>query len=224
MINILLSLRAFDNKKINEALVPYIKSDMKVCVLAYSFFNMFYPTKASYEAYYSENGPYYEKILNSFSIFGIKELIWIDYYKDSSEEAIKKLASADIVYLPGGAPDEMMLRIKEKGLLKALRDVNKTYIGVSAGSMIQFKNYYISPDQEYTKFSEERGLALIKDFYVEVHYRRRKKQKSSMRKVWKRFKKDMYVIPNDGCIIKDEKGIKCISTARKYYDRFGIVK
>jgi peptidase E len=224
MINILLSLRAFDRKDIKKALKPYITSDKKVCVLAYSFFKMFYATKASYESYYSEQGPYYEKLLNSFSVFGTKELIWVDYYKDSREDAIKKIASADIIYLPGGAPDEMMKRIKEKNLLEALTDTSKTYIGVSAGTMIQFEDYYIAPDHEYSKFSEEKGLGLIKDFYIDVHYRRRIKQKSSMRKVWKKYRKEMYIIPNDGCIILDKNQIKCVGTATQLYNRKGIIK
>ncbi|QWB95178.1 Type 1 glutamine amidotransferase-like domain-containing protein [Mycoplasmatota bacterium] len=224
MINILLSLRAFENKKIYDSIKPYIKKDMKVCVLAYSFFEMFYPTEEAYSSYYSDQGPYYEKIINSFSMFGINELIWIDYYKDSMKEAIKKIEDADILYLPGGAPDEMMKRVIEKGLLKTLNDFNKTVIGVFAGAMIQFKNYYIAPDAEYKKFSEENGLNYINAFFIEVHYRRRKKQKSSIRKMWRKYKKDMYVIPNDGCIIIDHSHIKCIYTARKLYNYKGIIK
>lgn len=223
MTNILLSLRVFEQKDIYEALKKYIQPNQKVCVLAYSFFDMFYPRKEDYLAYYAKHMPYYEKILNSFSVFGIKDLIWIDYYQDSTDEAIKKIKDADIIYLPGGAPDEMMKRIEEKGLTNALSDTNKTYIGVSAGTMIQFNDYYISPDDEYLAFSEQKGLGLIDDFYAEVHYRRRKKQKSSIRKVWRKYHKDMYVIPNDGCIIVDQNEIKCIGTAKKLYNKKGII-
>ncbi len=223
MTNILLSLRIFNQENVKQALSTYIKKDMKVCVLAYSFFEMFYPRKSDYLHYYAKDQAYYEKILNSFSVFGIKELIWVDYYQDSSEEAIKKIQSADIIYLPGGAPDEMMKRIEEKGLTKALSDKNKTYIGVSAGTMIQFQNYYISPDKEYKAFSEQKGLGHVKGFYAEVHYGRRKKQKSSIKRVWRKYHKDMYVIPNDGCIIVNDNEIKCIGTAKKLYNRKGII-
>lgn len=223
MTNILLSLRVFDQKEIYQALQKYIQPNKKVCVLAYSFFDMFYPRKEDYLAYYAKGKPYYEKILNSFSIFDIKDLIWIDYYQDSTEEAIKKIKASDIIYLPGGAPDEMMKRIHEKGLTEALTAKDKTYIGVSAGTMIQFRDYYISPDDEYHAFSEQKGLGLINDFYVEVHYRRRKKQKSSIKNVWRKYHKDMYVIPNDGCIIKDEHKIICLGTAKKLYNKKGII-
>ncbi len=226
MVNILLSLRIFDQPIIKEALKPYINPDSKVTVLTYSFFKMFCSDEDAYEAYYQEGGEYFDKIWDSFSVFDIKKdnFFWIDYYKDSKDEAIKKINAADVIYFPGGAPDEMMDRIREKGLIDALSDPSKTYIGVSAGTMIQFKNYYISPDAEYPKFSEESGLGLVDGFYGEVHYRRRKKQKSSIRKIWRKYHKNMYVIPNDGCIIVDKNGIKTIGTAKQLYDKKGVIK
>ncbi len=226
MINILLSIRNFNNKEIYEAVKPYINEESKICVLTYSFFSMFFPDRKAYDSYYQKGGKYYDKILNSLSIFDIKEsnFIWVDYYRDSTANALEKIAQADVIYLPGGAPDEMMNRIIEKGLVEALSDKNKTYIGVSAGTMIQFGKYYISPDQEYATFSEQNGLNLVSDFYVEVHYRRRKKQKSSIRKVWRKYHKNMFVIPNDGCIIVNNGEVETISTAKQLYDKKGIIR
>ncbi len=226
MVNILLSLRLFNHPVVYKAVKPYVKENDKIAVLTYSFFKMFCETKESYEAYYEQDGPYFEKIATSFEVFGIdrKQILWIDYYKDSKEEAIKKLNEADIIYLPGGAPDEMMQRIIEKDLLDTLKSLDKTFIGVSAGTMIQFKDYYIAPDKEYPSFSEEKGLGLVDGFYAEVHFRRRNKQKKAIKKVWKKYHKDMYVIPDDGCIIVDDHKLTTYHTARKYYNQKGKIK
>ena len=226
MINILLSLRIFDQKQVQQAIKKYVHKEHKVCVLAYSFFQASYPTKALYEAYYSENGPYYEKIKDSFLNLDIQSnhISWIDYYHDDIASSIKKIEEADIIYFPGGAPDEMMMRIHEKRLDETLKNAHKIYIGVSAGAMIQFKDFYMSPDHDYPSFKICEGLGFIDNFYVEVHYQRRKKQKSSIRKVWRKHHKDMYVIPNDGCIIVDDTGIHMIQSAKQMYNKKGIIK
>ena len=226
MINILLSLRIFDQKQVQQEIKKYVHKEHKVCVLAYSFFQTLFPTKALYEAYYSENGPYHEKIKGSFLNLDIQSdhISWIDYYRDDVASAIKKIEAADIIYFPGGAPDEMMMRIHEKGLNEVLKNSNKIYIGVSAGAMIQFKDFYISPDHDYPSFKTCEGLGFIDKFYVEVHYQRRKKQKSSIRKVWRKHHKDMYAIPNDGCMIVDDNDIYMIQSAKQIYNKKGIIK
>lgn len=226
MTNILLSLRSFNDQSIYEPLSKIIKKEMKVAVLVYSFFEMFCPTKEIYESYYEEGKEYYQKILESFSIFGIdaKALLWIDYYKDSKEDALKKLEAADVIYLPGGAPDEMMIRIKEKALLNALNDPDKIYVGVSAGAMIQLGLFHISADHEYPKFGLYDGLGHVNDLFIEVHYRRRRKQKSSLRYMFRTYKKPIYIIPNEGGLIIKEGRVTCIGNAKLFYDKKGIVK
>ncbi len=43
-------------------------------------------------------------------------------------------------------------------------------IGSSAGAMIQIAKYHITPDEDYNTFTYNKGLNLIKDFDIEVHY------------------------------------------------------
>ena len=138
-----------------------------------------------------------KKMIGSFSPYGIQEssIQWI-YYDTPTEEAIQMIKKSDILYFPGGAPDQMMERFKDKNLIQAIEEHQKIYIGSSAGAMIQFEDYHISADAEYPKFSYEKGLNLLKGFSIEVHYRRRKKQK-----------------------IRNEKGISCISACHLHNSR-----
>ena len=226
MINILMSRSDFINPQIKPSLAPYIKKGMKVTVICYSFFDHQYPTIESYRMDYGKDGQYYLKVVEQLDTFGIKErdILWVSYFDDSKEEAIEKIKQADILFFPGGAPERFMDRIHEKGIFDAINAHQKTYIGVSAGTMIQFKNYYIAPDWDYPTFTYQKGLDLLEGFFVEVHYRRRRKQKSGMRKVFRAYKEPIYTIPDDGCLIVDNGQIKAVHQAKLYYQKRGVVR
>ena len=226
MINILMSRSDLVHPKIKPYLEPYIKPGMKVTVIGLSFFEHQYPNRKKYDLDYQKEGQYYLKVVEQLMSFGIKEndIEWVHYFDDNQKDAERKIGNADILFFPGGAPDQFMNRIHEKGLYDAINKHQKTYIGISAGTMIQFKHYHISPDWDYPTFSYHEGLNLLKDFYVEVHYRRRKKQKSGMHRVFRAYKKPIYIIPDDGCIIVDNGKIKTVHTARIYYEKRGVVR
>ncbi|MCR3906445.1 MAG: Type 1 glutamine amidotransferase-like domain-containing protein [Tenericutes bacterium] len=226
MANILLSRGILHHPNIYKHVKEYIKANDRVLVVAFSFFESQFLNEKSYQEFYSKGGEYYEKMIDTFSVFKIAEnqIEWLNYYQDNHDTAVKKIKQADIIYFPGGAPDLMMKRIKEFDIKEALESHHGLFIGSSAGSMIQFKQYHISPDGEYHKFSYEEGLNLLSGFFVEVHYRRRNKQKSSMRKVHRAYQHDIYAIPDDGAIIADQKTVKCIGSARKIYDQKGICR
>lgn|SRR5690554_1805363 len=223
MINILMSrssalVEDWSRDELNKILKP----NMKAIVLGFSFFGNL--NEENYFTMYGKDSEYFTKINDNFSEYNISDVNWIYYYQTNKDEAINLINNADILYLPGGAPDLMFERIKEKELLDALKAFKGIVIGSSAGAMIQLEKYHISPDNEYFKFSEHEGLGYIKDFYIEVHFRRRNKQKSSMRKMRRKYLKPIYTIPDDGMVIIKDNEIKTLKTAKKYYNYKGINK
>ncbi|MFA5481866.1 MAG: Type 1 glutamine amidotransferase-like domain-containing protein [Bacilli bacterium] len=224
MTNILLSRSHFSQFK--EDLERIILPKHRVVVLAFSFFSKHLRTKEEYESFYHPGQEYRQKINNEFAAYGIKDeqIFWISYYSTTKDEAIKQIKQADILYFPGGAPDQMMDRIEEWDLTEVLEKHRKIYMGSSAGAMIQLETYHISPDQDYKTFRLEKGLNLINDFFIEVHYSKRKKQKKAMRKMRKAYYKPIYSIPDDGCLIVFDGVIRPIHPARQIYTKTGVVK
>lgn len=198
----------------------------RVAIVALSYYESDVRDLNDYDALYASGGTYHEKMRLMFEPYGITEenMLWIDAFRDTQETATHKLKQADILYFPGGAPDLMMARIIAMGIKDAIRSHQGIFIGSSAGAMIQFATYHISKDHEYKRFSYEEGLDLIKGFSIEVHYRRKKKQKSGMRKVFRAFRHDIYAIPDDGCLFLRDGKISLIGSARQVYDRKGILK
>ncbi len=226
MNHILLSRSIIASPKMMPYFKPYIHENDQVLIVALSHFTKHIDNEVSYKNYYEKGGEYYQKMIDSFAPYGIKEsqIKWIHYFKDNQKSAIQKIKDADIIYLPGGSPDLMMLRIEAFGIKDALESHQGLMIGSSAGAMIQMASYHISPDEDYPSFRYEKGLDLLKGFSVEVHYRRRKKQKAALRKVNRAFHEEIYAIPDDGAMIVTNEGIKCIATAKKIYEKKGVVK
>lgn len=199
-----------------------IKPNMKVVILGFSFFGNL--NEADYFDEYGKDSEYANKMSFLFEQYDISDVNWLYYYNSDISDAEKLLKEADILYIPGGAPDLMMKRIIDKGLLEIIKSFDKIIIGSSAGSMIQLAKFHISPDNEYNKFSLHKGLGYIDEFFIEVHYRRRRKQKSSMRKMRKTYLKPIYSIPDDGIIVKQGNKITTLGTAKKIYTKHGINK
>ncbi len=218
MINILLSRGILDQDLVYETAKTYIKKEMSVCILAFSFFAETM-TMETYHTFYRAGGEYYEKMINMFSRYGIteKQIKWVYYDEVVTNKAKELIKTADILYFPGGAPDQMMNRIIEKSLYDVISSFDKIVIGSSAGAMIQQDFFHISPDAEYPNFSVHKGLQYIKDLGIEVHFRRRKIQKKAIRKISAIMRRPLYVIPDDGALILTDDKIITLGTARLYY-------
>lgn len=219
MTNILLSRGILAQFK--PDLEHLIRPNMKVVIIAYSFYPWSYSNQLEYESDYQTDGNYYDKMIESFSAYGIppSQISWILYQKDTVDLAIEKINAAHIIYFPGGAPDLMMQRLIDMNLQSHLENPDKIYIGSSAGAMIQFPTYHITPDYVYPKFIYAKGLHLIEPILIEVHYAKKRIQKRSFRKVFRRLKKPIYAIPDDGCIVIHQQKISCLGTARKIYPK-----
>lgn len=226
MINILLSRGIIGQEHMIKKLKPFIKANNRILIVALSFFPKFIKNEQEYDLYYNQNSEYYQKMITSFSAYNVKEanIKWLHYYNDSPADALAKIKEADVIYFTGGAPELMMRRINAFGIKKALEAHKKVYIGSSAGAMIQFSNYHISPDIDYPNFSYEQGLNLLDGFSIEVHYRRKKKQKAALRKVHRAFKHDIFAIPDSGAIIINNGQVECLNSAHKIYDKKGIAR
>ena len=223
MINILMSRsEALVSNYAKDYIKDILKPDMKVIIVFFSYFNNL--DEETYFEYYGLESEYLTKIKDNFSEYNITSIEPIYYYNQSREEQLKLINNADVIYFPGGAPDLMMERIKEKELLDAFNNFNKIIIGSSAGAMIQLKNYHISKDNEYFKFKEYEGLNYIDEFFIEVHFERRRPQKSSMRKMHKKYLKPVYIIPDDGMLVVNNKEVISLGSAKKYYNKKGINK
>ncbi len=209
MVNMLFSLYNFHEKWAKGTIEKYINCNDKVLIIPFSFGEKISNDMDWQSAYNKDNGEYYKSVVLPFLSYGIIEenIDWINYFKDTKDSAKDKIRNSDILFFTGGLPDKMMCRLKEFDLTDEIESFGGIIMGISAGAMIQIAEYHITLDKDYDTFSYNRGLNLIKDFGIEVHYEEIEIQKNYIDKVLNEKKDTVYAIKDTGGIIIDNNEI-----------------
>ena len=218
MVNILLDGYNLDSDWLYDELKKYLKPEYKVAVVAFSFRDSRVKNNSDWQLLYGkEQGNFYGGIIGSLCSYGIKEenITFLNYFEDTKETAKNKIQNADIIYFLGGLPDRMMDRLKKFGLIDVLTQHNKVVIGYSAGAVIQFEEYFLTPDDDYPTFNYYKGIPYLKDFYLVVHYENTKEQNESIDKVLKERRKTVYVIyKGKGAVVIKNDNVKTIGNVK----------
>jgi peptidase E len=204
LINILLSNYDIDKDWLITETSKYINKHTKVVVIPFSFSNDEIKDLADWDRLYNKiNGVYCFDIINQFLSLGVdkENILLLNYFTEEVKTMKKIIEQSDAVFFTGGSAELSMERIIEKDLLPEIKKCN-IIIGSSAGAMIQLKEYFGSPDDEYPEFKYFEGLGLINDnFSIEVHYSSTKSQDESIEKVLKKGVKTVYGISNNGALV-----------------------
>lgn len=207
MINILANAYNIDADWCFETLQKYIKSDHKIAIIPFSFREEQINSEETWQEYYNDNsGLYYEGVTGAFERFGISKdhIKWVNYFSTSIEEARKIVLNADILYFTGGLPDKMMDRLREFQLVELIEKHEGIVLGFSAGALIQLENYHLTADKDYPCFVYNKGMKMISDFHIEVHFTKSELQMESIKKVTKETGKPVYAIEEEGAVIIDK--------------------
>ena len=212
-MNILLSSYDFHEKWAQNVMKPLLHKNMKVVVIPFSFDKNEVKTLVEYDLHYGENGRHTPYILRSFHFYGIKDIEFVDYFRDDIETAHKKVLSADILFLTGGLPDQYLERLQEFKLDIIIKQSKALVIGASAGAMVQIDHYHITPDNDYPVYQYQKGLGLVSGFEVEVHYCHSEIQDQGIKRVIEEKGLPTYTIANDGGLLVEGKIIKSFGNA-----------
>lgn len=109
-----------------------------------------------------------------------------------------------------------MERLDEFKIVEQIENYNGILIGSSAGAMVQIAEYHITPDKDYGRFSYNRGLNIIKDFGIEVHYKDLDIQNKYIEKVINEKSKKIYAIKDKGGIIVNNGELTLLGEARLF--------
>ncbi len=219
MKNILLSLYNFNEDWCFYKLIDIINPQDKVLIIPFSYHEKWLKDEEDwYNAFNKINGTHYDDIVEPFLSYGIlKENIkWINQFEDSVDIMKYKIRDSNIVFFTGGYPDKMMERLKKFDLIDELEEYEGIMIGSSAGAMIQISEYHITIDQDYDEFSYNKGLNIIKNFDIEVHYEKSDRQKQSIVRCLYEKKKSVYSIPNDGGLLVVDGEVTLLGNAEKW--------
>lgn len=219
MINILLSRYNFDEDWCYETLKNIINSNHRVLVFPLSFDDKKISSNEDWQKSYNPNyGKYYNEVVSPFATYGIREcnINWINYFENKKESIIESINNSNILLFTGGLPDKTIDRLEELDLINNIEQFEGIIIGTSAGAMIQTKEYHISPDKDYDIFSYNRGLNIITNFNIEVHYNETDMQNSSINRVLDEKKRIVYAIKDTGAIVIKNNHIELLGDVIKF--------
>lgn len=218
MVNMLFSLYNFNENWAKDKVSKYINSNNKVLIIPFSFGDGICNNIEWQNEFGKNSGKHYKNIIVPFLSYGISEknINLINYFKDTKEIAKDKIKNSDIIFFTGGLPDKTMYRLKEFDLINQIENFTGIIIGSSAGAMIQIKEYHIIPDEDYDTFSYNKGLNLIDNFDIEVHYKGTTIQKNYINKVLNEKVNTVYAIKNTGGIIIDDNSITLLGDTQTF--------
>ncbi len=216
-MNILLSSYDFHEPWAHEIMKSLLHPGMKVIVIPFSFENDLVKTKDDYDQHYGIQGKHVPYILRPFHYYGITDITFIDYFRDSHELAKEKVKQADIIFLTGGLPDQYLQRLEEFELIASLKESQAIFIGASAGAMVQLDTYHITPDNDYPKYQYGKGIGLVSGFEIEVHYCHSLAQDEGIQRVIAERHLPTYTIANDGGLLVSGQQRICFGHAKQVY-------
>ena len=126
-----------------------------------------------------QGGRYYKEQYEPFKDFGVTEdHFYIAHPKDDKETIKSKFTYCDIIFLAGGHMCVLEQLLNDFNLWNIIKISDKNVIGISAGALIQLEKYDITPyiDDDYNYYDTCKGLGLVKDLRLIVHYNNERKE------------------------------------------------
>lgn len=196
------------NSSISE-LKKIINKNSKVLIFPWAFPVELDSFKLKNE-YFKKGEKRYNRYIDSLKRIGISEknIFICDCYSDTKEFLIDKIEKSDILLFPGGNPEMLFSKVlHQTELLYNIKHSNKIIIGESAGAVMQFKRYFVTKENNYYKyFAFYDGFGILDDpFYLDVHTKHDEEYQNFLKKITKDYKKSVYAIYDDGCLIYDRK-------------------
>lgn len=202
MINVLLNVYEFDAPWARDVLGGVLKQGMKACVLTMSHGREI-PDGAGWDRAYGWGGFIRRDLERAFGAYGIQEtdISFVSWFHDTAQTAARKLDEADVLFLTGGLPDVFFERMQAMKLVERLQQFPGVVMGASAGAMVQFLEYHITPDEDYDAYCYHQGLGLLDGFELEVHFADTPVQRECMARYQKERGKPLWAMCNDGGLL-----------------------
>ena len=190
---------------IREDLKKLISKDAKVVILPWAF-----PVEIDSEtlmnSYFKKGQKRYLKYINALEKIGIQEknIIIGDCYKDSTQKLKEMIESSDVLVLPGGNPEMFFQKVlHDTEIFYTIKHFKGIIIGESAGTLLQFKRYFISKRNNfYNTFAYYDGFGVIEnDFYIDVHSINNTFYQKRLQAEANKLNKKIYCLYDDGAIL-----------------------
>ncbi|MDO4466444.1 MAG: Type 1 glutamine amidotransferase-like domain-containing protein [Bacillota bacterium] len=204
-MNVLLNINNFSEPFAYSVLKDIIKKNMRVLIIPFSYHEDWIKNAKDFDQHYQRGKDEYEDIAKEFVNYGIpkRHIKVLHYYKYSNKKCKSMIYNADILFLIGGYPDKLLYRIDQKNIRKSIQNFRGIVMGTSAGAMVQFDHYHVTPEEEGQEYEYHDGLGLLSGFDIEVHYEETFNHLAGVLIDLKLHNVPIFALPNTGGMIID---------------------
>ncbi len=183
-----------------------ISPNNRICILPVCCRETSVKDELSFENYFNSEGSKgdcYKSILvkNGASA----DLVYFfNYFNEKLLDRPEELLDCDILLLPGGRMEFGIAHLLNSKLLDCLFRFKGTVICFSAGGMMLFDEYLITPNKVYHELAVKTGLGLLdsSSFLIDVHYVEDDElQTQAIETICKSEKKSVYAITQEGYLV-----------------------
>ena len=199
---ILMSCMNIDNDMVKAEVGKIINPNMKVVCIPFAS-----------DLQWLLNGDkneYFKRHYTPFAEYGIKKYnFYIANIRDDYKYLKKKIRKADIVYFSGGYMENLMYHLKNKYLVRYLKNLRdeKIFIGESAGALVLQDMYIELPhiEDHYKVYKKECGVGIVNNLEVMVHYNPNdERHRYNLDAVKSMTKKEVVALTDSAMIIADD--------------------
>ena len=214
-MNVLLNINNFSEDWAYDSLKDIIQPWMKVLIIPWSYHEEWIHNARQFDEHYRKGREEFEDIAREFMNYGIsrRNISVAHYYRDPSYVIRSKIRRADIIFLTGGYPAKFLYRIDAKRIRRALQNFGGVMMGTSAGAMIQFDKYHVTPEEEGQDYEYHEGLGLLSGFDIEVHFEESFEHLASLVTDLNLHGIPIFALPNRGGMIVDGEDFELLGDA-----------
>lgn len=158
----------------------------------------------SWNYYFGENGKLKSKIVVQLVEAGAisNNVLFYNYLLEDQKY---DWGSFTYLILPGGDPELGLSRIRQYHLENKIKNFDGNIIAYSAGALLLFDRYFLSPNWYYSKMKYGEGLTFpnMPNYMIEVHYDNSERMLQNITIAWEHFKKPIIALGEYGSIVYD---------------------
>lgn len=217
-MNVLLNINNFSNDFAFAYLKDIIKPHHRVLIFPFAYHEDYIHNAEEYAQHFSKGCQEIEEIIAEFSEYGVsrKNIKIVNYYTDSRQQIKSKIYHSDILFFTGGYPDRILYRLDDRNIRNYILKFPGIVMGTSAGAMIQFDKYHVTPEDDTQTYDFQFGLGLISGFDIEVHFEENETHLKSIEQALIDNDVPVYALPNDSGLIVDDGEITIMGDVTIY--------
>lgn len=183
----------------------------KILVLPVCTMPVYVDDKDSWLKYYGKKGALYQKIVNELQMLGasLENVCVFNYIEDEANKNID-IDLYNYVIIPGGDAELGIRRLRDLNLIDDIINYTGDIIAYSAGALMLFEKFFLSPNWYYKEMKYATGLKLpgMPDCIIEVHYDYSDGMRTNVLEAIKHIRRDCILIGDEGVVCYDPQTFK----------------